>query len=204
MIRRPPRSTLFPYTTLFRSRTASRGSPWFLLTSSRRPRRGRQARRPPAQRPPAQSELPAPPALRRISRQPQLREAAPAPRSDRKSTRLKSRHPILSYSVFFFNDTATTEIYTLSLHDALPISYSVARVSMVSPYFFSPPAAGAAGAAAPGAAAPGAVGAPGAPGPPPDLAAAAASRSCRCREIRSEEHTSEIPSPNPLVFRLFF
>src|SRR5260370_4518484 len=27
---------------------------------------------------------------------------------------------------FFFNDTATTEIYTLSLHDALPISGSVA------------------------------------------------------------------------------
>src|SRR2546422_5975500 len=27
-----------------------------------------------------------------------------------------------SLSVFFFNDTATTEIYTLSLHDALPIS----------------------------------------------------------------------------------
>src|SRR5690554_7469743 len=26
---------------------------------------------------------------------------------------------------FFFNDTATTEIYTLSLHDALPISYSI-------------------------------------------------------------------------------
>src|SRR5438067_13503610 len=26
---------------------------------------------------------------------------------------------------FFFNDTATTEIYTLSLHDALPISWSV-------------------------------------------------------------------------------
>src|SRR5258708_32082807 len=31
--------------------------------------------------------------------------------------------------LFFFNDTATTEIYTLSLHDALPISiaYSVPR-----------------------------------------------------------------------------
>src|SRR3712207_9476437 len=29
---------------------------------------------------------------------------------------------------FFFNDTATTEIYTLSLHDALPI-WSVHRVS---------------------------------------------------------------------------
>src|SRR2546430_13648551 len=27
---------------------------------------------------------------------------------------------------FFFNDTATTEIYTLSLHDALPISHPVA------------------------------------------------------------------------------
>src|SRR5947209_13215270 len=31
--------------------------------------------------------------------------------------------PLLLLSVlFFFNDTATTEIYTLSLHDALPIS----------------------------------------------------------------------------------
>src|SRR2546427_11348424 len=28
----------------------------------------------------------------------------------------------LAYYFFFFNDTATTEIYTLSLHDALPIS----------------------------------------------------------------------------------
>src|SRR2546430_10072724 len=30
-------------------------------------------------------------------------------------------------SFFFFNDTATTEIYTLSLHDALPISVGAAR-----------------------------------------------------------------------------
>src|SRR3712207_7078068 len=29
---------------------------------------------------------------------------------------------VLVYFFFFFNDTATTEIYTLSLHDALPIS----------------------------------------------------------------------------------
>src|SRR3712207_9578711 len=29
------------------------------------------------------------------------------------------------YSIFFFNDTATTEIYTLSLHDALPICYGL-------------------------------------------------------------------------------
>ena len=47
---------------------------------------------------------------------------------DRKSTRLNSSHDQISYAVFclkkknFFNDTATTEIYTLSLHDALPIS----------------------------------------------------------------------------------
>src|SRR2546430_10686731 len=29
------------------------------------------------------------------------------------------------FTFFFFNDTATTEIYTLSLHDALPIFQSV-------------------------------------------------------------------------------
>src|SRR3712207_9271028 len=32
-------------------------------------------------------------------------------------------------SVFFFNDTATTEIYTLSLHDALPISFETPEFS---------------------------------------------------------------------------
>src|SRR2546430_3585503 len=31
-------------------------------------------------------------------------------------------HGTRMFSIFFFNDTATTEIYTLSLHDALPIS----------------------------------------------------------------------------------
>src|SRR2546421_4559815 len=30
--------------------------------------------------------------------------------------------------IFFFNDTATTEIYTLSLHDALPISFCPGRL----------------------------------------------------------------------------
>src|SRR6266699_6167511 len=34
--------------------------------------------------------------------------------------------------IFFFNDTATTEIYTLSLHDALPISSSHPRLSSPS------------------------------------------------------------------------
>src|SRR2546429_875828 len=34
-------------------------------------------------------------------------------------------HPSSLFSFFFFNDTATTEIYTLSLHDALPIYWPV-------------------------------------------------------------------------------
>src|SRR2546427_13250479 len=34
---------------------------------------------------------------------------------------LSSYRRVRSFSFFFFNDTATTEIYTLSLHDALPI-----------------------------------------------------------------------------------
>src|SRR2546430_3902265 len=37
----------------------------------------------------------------------------------------------MSYLFFFFNDTATTEIYTLSLHDALPISLLSTFVSLV-------------------------------------------------------------------------
>src|SRR5258705_10031051 len=36
-------------------------------------------------------------------------------------------HQHLLFLFFFFNDTATTEIYTLSLHDALPISVIVAE-----------------------------------------------------------------------------
>src|SRR2546430_17135861 len=34
---------------------------------------------------------------------------------------------------FFFNDTATTEIYTLSLHDALPISLAAQQASAYVP-----------------------------------------------------------------------
>src|SRR5256885_1612362 len=48
---------------------------------------------------------------------------------DRKSTRLESSYPVISYSVFFFNDTATTEIYTLSLRDALPISHGTVHAA---------------------------------------------------------------------------
>src|SRR5258708_11378515 len=42
------------------------------------------------------------------------------------------------FSVFFFNDTATTEIYTLSLHDALPIfeDYHYATFTNEDSYHF--------------------------------------------------------------------
>src|SRR5260370_13658991 len=39
------------------------------------------------------------------------------------------------FFLFFFNDTATTEIYTLSLHDALPISHRT-RADQCTPPFF--------------------------------------------------------------------
>src|SRR3712207_2678234 len=122
MIRRPPRSTLFPYTTLFRSRprefsarcvrpsaTGSwRGAcsrsrtPWHCWTAARAPWTGA--------RPHVSGSCSTP-----------TRWPAGCAR-DRKSTRLNSSHANISYAVFCFNDTATTEIYTLSLHDALPIS----------------------------------------------------------------------------------
>src|SRR5215216_8081637 len=66
---------------------------------------------------------------------------------------------LLFFFFFFFNDTATTEIYTLSLHDALPISSGVgSRPSCWT--------------------------------------------SCRSTWTRSEEHTSELQSPDHLVCRL--
>src|SRR5258706_13506112 len=57
--------------------------------------------------------------------------------------RLPPRSTLLPYTtlfLFFFNDTATTEIYTLSLHDALPISSASftrrARPSIITPFSF--------------------------------------------------------------------
>src|SRR6266403_6046296 len=40
---------------------------------------------------------------------------------------------LLLFFFFFFNDTATTEIYTLSLHDALPICSSRSVTSSLTP-----------------------------------------------------------------------
>src|SRR3989338_6810897 len=87
MIRRPPRSTLFPYTTLFRSELtfSDRDGPLALGYH----------------------------AARSYWRVIDLEE----------NGRGHVRTPVTDPSPLpsFFNDTATTEIYTLSLHDALPI-----------------------------------------------------------------------------------
>src|SRR2546429_9852643 len=40
---------------------------------------------------------------------------------------------LLVFLFFFFNDTATTEIYTLSLHDALPIFAGLVRTRVAEP-----------------------------------------------------------------------
>src|SRR2546429_4693454 len=52
---------------------------------------------------------------------------------------------MMIFFFFFFNDTATTEIYTLSLHDALPISRSrsaICRSTESSGRFMRSPAGG--------------------------------------------------------------
>src|SRR3712207_7069218 len=78
---------------------------------------------------------------------------------------------------FFFNDTATTEIYTLSLHDALPIS-RVGRAAQRP--------AGASRSKSTS------------PAPWPNIFAADSS----WKRERSEEHTSELQSRQYLVCRL--
>src|SRR3990172_6763297 len=88
MIRPPPRSTLFPYTTLFRSLGTVAERSYCRPAGARGRSRARWG----------------------------------SVSSDRKSIRLNSSHSYISSTFFFFNDPATTEIYPLSLHDALPIS----------------------------------------------------------------------------------
>src|SRR5258708_35076065 len=73
MIRRPPRSTLFPYTTLFRSQRVRRRAAAQVCAALRQGGDGR-----------------CPPEPRRVSHD----------RRDRKSTRLNSSHQIISYAVF--------------------------------------------------------------------------------------------------------
>src|SRR5260370_9071285 len=93
--------------------------------------------------------------------------------------------PLLShFFLFFFNDTATTEIYTLSLHDALPISsLSIAKccscvVRRRTAYRIS--------GCRPGSA----------------IFRSASDSGPACWRSRSEEHTSELQSHLNLVCRL--
>src|SRR5258707_3404336 len=90
MIRRPPRSTLFPYTTLFRS---ARSAPCCT--------RGDRA--------------PALPGLAPRERPGSARRKGLPPRRDRKSTRLNSSHANISYAVFCLkkktNDTSNRLIH---------------------------------------------------------------------------------------------
>src|SRR3712207_7802498 len=81
MIRRPPRSTLFPYTTLFRS-TAATPRPAPTRVSLRQRERDAFLAHPVADPPP------------------QLAGHVPLLRRDRKSTRLNSSHSNISYAVF--------------------------------------------------------------------------------------------------------
>src|SRR3712207_9067031 len=102
MIRRPPRSTLFPYTTLFRSDGAAAHPALLPLRPRRHPRGdGALAPAPPAPREPPQRVGRAPP--RRGLLGPRalapLRLALPRLRPDRKSTRLNSSHANISYAV---------------------------------------------------------------------------------------------------------
>src|SRR2546422_8389047 len=93
MIRRPPRSTLFPYTTLFRSPLRALGpSPRRAATSGWRRRSGtRRARR---------GDAPlAPPSCRHRRGE-----------RDRKSTRLNSSHGYISYAVFCLKKKKQEEI----------------------------------------------------------------------------------------------
>src|SRR3712207_8277675 len=93
MIRRPPRSTLFPYTTLFRSvRARLRQQPS------------------PAPQPALLAIGPADPVLGGVV-------AAGQHRADRKSTRLNSSHANISYAVFCLKKKKTSTNYHLSTPD---------------------------------------------------------------------------------------
>src|SRR5690348_17438071 len=87
------------------------------------------------------------------------------------------------FSFFFFNDTATTEIYTLSLHDALPIS----RMTLRSAIRCSPACRPARWASVRGR----------------QLRTLMRTTPREASDrMRSEEHTSELQSPVHLVCRL--
>src|SRR2546430_725615 len=128
MIRRPPRSTLFPYTTLFRSRKSRRQSHKFFK---------HLLRLAPQLAATPWGGFPPRPLCQKICYQTAQKTALC--RSAEHTSELQSQSNLVCRLLleprirlrfrrcssrstsFFFNDPATTEIYTLSLHDALPI-----------------------------------------------------------------------------------
>src|SRR3712207_8485959 len=102
MIRRPPRSTLFPYTTLFRSRGEEAGVPQELRPRARLPQ-----------------VAPAPPRqLTHTARSPQGGWSRLGACRDRKSTRLNSSHANISYAVFCLKKKNYFSLLSHSTHDS--------------------------------------------------------------------------------------
>src|SRR3712207_6898127 len=101
MIRRPPRSTLFPYTTLFRS--PAQGLAALVRGRDRRPLGGQGHQR---------LERDRVTALRQQQDQPEGRP-------DRKSTRLNSSHANISYAVFCLKKKKNQlfEIQSITVHE---------------------------------------------------------------------------------------
>src|SRR5687768_18266738 len=102
MIRRPPRSTLFPYTTLFRSLDAR--------DAARRERNGEVRPVVAAGRDGAR--------LRRHARVP---HRPVRPRKDRKSTRLNSSHGYISYAVFCLKKKKNKKKLTKQKHNIITL-----------------------------------------------------------------------------------
>src|SRR6266481_3456040 len=136
MIRRPPRSTLFPYTTLFRSRApaACPCPPHPEPCARRTPARSDSVAAGPARSEEHTSELQSQFHLvcrllleKKKRSEDACRDCAIARNAHeadvfrRPHLRTRACFFVCDPRRFFFNDTATTEIYTLSLHDALPI-----------------------------------------------------------------------------------
>src|SRR5882757_483746 len=124
MMRRPPSSTLFPYTTLFRSRTAGAGlgaAQWFHgRESGGQDRKSTRLNSSHANISYAVFCLKKKTSSRARAAPPfTAPRARAAPLASARGSR--RRVAVSRFRSFFFNKAASTEIYTLSLHDALPI-----------------------------------------------------------------------------------
>src|SRR6478672_8675762 len=126
MIRRPPRSTLFPYTTLFRSR---RRRPARRTACCPCPRTARGRSEEHTSELQSRSDLVCRLLLEKKKDERRRARSGLRPRPLRVSPGIRRIIDSLQSRVlhvprptlFFFNDAPPPELYTLSLHDALPI-----------------------------------------------------------------------------------